>query len=644
MKAKILLFALCIFSLSVASAAVPRDWVADVSKPSVVPLSWHRGETAALRCKLVRDGRPFDPAAVSAAIYWQTNGMGDLWWSAPATIASNVLSATWTPDMDPGASPISLFIGAADASGDRIYSPAASLRILHAPGAVPNELPLPARAIDFATVSVTNAPWALASDVQRPVAPSTDPSAAGKPADAKATGDALAGKASAADATLTEQFGSWVVVASNPTTIEWGTYDGVTGWLPEENGYIIGFPKGDESSTALSWNASAPSPEAGYDITATRTRGYKLGSQTDKPIAPAGDYALKSEVDSALEGKQDVLTFDSEPTANSHNPVTSGGIKTAIDDKIGYLNNNGTSYSSPDSNGRIVLVGGKIQGFRSRDFQNPDNIQVVRDSGSGNIGKLAVVGVRAMSDGVSVWGVTLAQGDYVYRIYNIGAGLNQLISQYPAPPDRVSGATAGDFAGLDSNGNLTDSGKKASDFATEAQGAKADTAYQKPAGGIPATDLAAGVIPNLTTYIQKSQTAGLLKNDGTVDTNTYLTAHQELRYRIATRTPTVSGTTASATLDDRAINTVQVAAGVTTLNLTFPAATSGYARDFFVRVVTAGTDLATVAMAADGAAADIEIGLDDLTDWNKAGTHLVLFTEIASGKWLASKRFKEATP
>lgn len=35
--------------------------------------------------------------------------------------------------------------------------------------------------------------------------------------------------------------------------------------------------------------------------------------------------------------------------------------------------------------------------------------------------------------------------------------------------DKVSGATNGNFAGLDANGNLTDSGKKASDFATSAQ-------------------------------------------------------------------------------------------------------------------------------------------------------------------------------
>ena len=44
--------------------------------------------------------------------------------------------------------------------------------------------------------------------------------------------------------------------------------------------------------------------------------------------------------------------------------------------------------------------------------------------------------------------------------------------------DKVASATNGNFAGLDANGNLTDSGSKASDFATAAQGGKADTAIQ----------------------------------------------------------------------------------------------------------------------------------------------------------------------
>lgn len=43
---------------------------------------------------------------------------------------------------------------------------------------------------------------------------------------------------------------------------------------------------------------------------------------------------------------------------------------------------------------------------------------------------------------------------------------------------KVSGATSGNFAGLDGNGQVTDSGKKAADFATAAQGDKADSAIQ----------------------------------------------------------------------------------------------------------------------------------------------------------------------
>ena len=39
-----------------------------------------------------------------------------------------------------------------------------------------------------------------------------------------------------------------------------------------------------------------------------------------------------NELNTEIEGKQDQLTFDPTPTANSTNPVTSGGIKTYVDD------------------------------------------------------------------------------------------------------------------------------------------------------------------------------------------------------------------------------------------------------------------------------------------------------------------------
>lgn len=58
---------------------------------------------------------------------------------------------------------------------------------------------------------------------------------------------------------------------------------------------------------------------------------------------------------------------------------------------------------------------------------------------------------------------------------------------------KVTNGTLGNFAALAADGSIEDSNKSAADFATAAQGAKADTAYQKPNDGIPASDLASAV-------------------------------------------------------------------------------------------------------------------------------------------------------
>lgn len=46
------------------------------------------------------------------------------------------------------------------------------------------------------------------------------------------------------------------------------------------------------------------------------------------------DYYNKTQVDTALSGKQDTLTFDNVPTANSNNSVKSGGIFTALSSHV----------------------------------------------------------------------------------------------------------------------------------------------------------------------------------------------------------------------------------------------------------------------------------------------------------------------
>lgn len=87
--------------------------------------------------------------------------------------------------------------------------------------------------------------------------------------------------------------------------------------------------------------------------------------------------------------------------------------------------------------------------------------------------------------------------------FNNDAGYLTSHQDISGKADKVGSATSGNFAALDGNGNLTDSGHKHSDYLTSHQ--------------------------DLSNYVQKSETAGLIKNDGTIDTSTYLTsstAHQ----------------------------------------------------------------------------------------------------------------------
>jgi len=71
-----------------------------------------------------------------------------------------------------------------------------------------------------------------------------------------------------------------------------------------------------------------------------------------------GTLSNQSDLQTALNGKQNTLTFDSIPTASSTNPCTSGGIKTYVDNnggKINVIQLNGTSL--PISNKTVNVDG-----------------------------------------------------------------------------------------------------------------------------------------------------------------------------------------------------------------------------------------------------------------------------------------------
>ena len=155
-------------SLFTLSAAVPLRWTVETSRLAPAVFDVVRGETIDLEAALQSDGKPFAMDLESVSIFWQTNGMGNAWWSAPATVKSpnpsnpsnlsnlsNIVCATFTPDMDPGAATVIGFLG----SSGSVYRAAFTFRFRHGPGAVPNVIELPPRVLDLAHTVVINPPW-----------------------------------------------------------------------------------------------------------------------------------------------------------------------------------------------------------------------------------------------------------------------------------------------------------------------------------------------------------------------------------------------------------------------------------------------------------------------------------------------------
>ena len=142
-------------------------------------------------------------------------------------------------------------------------------------------------------------PVALTPEV---IAPASIEEAAGKAADAYATGTSLASKASAEDVGLTAvysdtpTFSEWTISPSGKfTEVIWISEGGDFQWCLSFDDYPIYTANLDPNATSISAEDGD-----GTIYTATRTRtdiiGYQLGSQEDKPLAPAGDYALKGDV------------------------------------------------------------------------------------------------------------------------------------------------------------------------------------------------------------------------------------------------------------------------------------------------------------------------------------------------------------
>ena len=132
-------------------AAVPLAWTATPASPPYAPPPVPHGSAVEFTVTLKGFTDPPIAPGADARLWYQTNGMGSAWFSAPASLASNVVTASFGPAQDCGADRYALFFGAPS----NVFA-SAVLRLTHAPGFDPARLPLPVQYIDFATVELRN--------------------------------------------------------------------------------------------------------------------------------------------------------------------------------------------------------------------------------------------------------------------------------------------------------------------------------------------------------------------------------------------------------------------------------------------------------------------------------------------------------
>ena len=135
-------------------AGIPVAWTnSPWMAPRVLPPIPHGSK---IEFAVTLSGYTTPPVADGADLrmWFQTNGMGSVWWSAPATLTGDTIRATFGAAEDVGADRVSLFFGAPSNA-----FAAAVLRLSPAPGFSPNVLEIPRAALDFSTVEYSNAPW-----------------------------------------------------------------------------------------------------------------------------------------------------------------------------------------------------------------------------------------------------------------------------------------------------------------------------------------------------------------------------------------------------------------------------------------------------------------------------------------------------
>ena len=145
----------------------------------------------------------------------------------------------------------------------------------------------------------------------------------------------------------------------------------------------------------------------------TTALSFAVGARVEHRFTAGMYTGLRDDVLGLLANKQNILTFDTTPTAGSVNPVTSGGIREAIDRaNVPYAASAGTASTANYANS-AGSVGG---------VANP----APKDVGAGGVGAIVFGVVLSRSDispngtvsSVSVSSYYIGDNDDLKTVYN----------------------------------------------------------------------------------------------------------------------------------------------------------------------------------------------------------------------------------
>ena len=195
--------------------------------------------------------------------------------------------------------------------------------------------------------------------------------------------------------------------------------------------------------------------------------------------------------------------------------------------------------------------------------------------------------------------------------------------------NKVANAISGNLAGFDSSGDLTDSGYAPSDFATPAD--------------IPS---ASSTSPSMDGTAAVGVSDDYARADHVHPSDTNKADASALRYAMpAAVALVVENDAATLVCADRAVTNATIASGFSTLNLSFPAAVSGYVRDFYLRITVAAGEAAPAISVPQGITIENAGGaVPEIADGeaSAAATTLVWFSETAPGVFTAKSETVKA--